>query len=336
MAPEVLAQVLRPLKKLFPCASYPDLLVGLDIGDDAAVYRINDETAVIQTIDFITPIVDDPYDYGAIAAANSLSDIFAMGGQVVLGLNIVGFPPELPEDIISEILRGGAEKIHEAGGVLAGGHSVDDKEPKYGLSVMGLVHPDKIFTVAKANVGDVLILTKPLGVGMITTAFKGDVVDPKHLPPAVESMKKLNKRASELFREVSINTCTDITGFSFLGHASDIAENSNVRLQFNFDEIPFHEGAKDYAQDWLFPAGSCRNQKCYQNQITFVNGVSDEMKMLMFTPETSGGLLAAVPEAKLDIITSLFYQSDESFWIVGKVVSGQGVEVVANNSIKEQ
>jgi selenide,water dikinase len=328
MAPEVLAQVLRPLKKLFPSKSHPDLLVGLDVSDDAAVYRINDETAVIQTIDFITPIVDDPYDYGAIAAANSLSDIFAMGGNVVLSLNIVGLPPELPEEMISEILRGGAEKIREAGGVLAGGHSVDDKEPKYGLSVMGLVHPDKIFSVANAKVGDILILTKPLGVGMITTAFKGDVADPSHLTAAVESMKKLNKRAAELFKDVGVTTCTDITGFSFLGHASEIAENSHVKLQFKIDDLPFHEGAKIYANEWLFPAGSCRNQKCYQDQIHFVNGISEEMKMLMFTPETSGGLLAAVPDSQLGLITKLFNESNESYWIVGKVTPGQGIEVV--------
>ena len=330
MAPEVLAQVLRPLRKLFPSSNYPELLVGLDVSDDAAVYKINDETAVIQTLDFITPIVDDPYDYGAIAAANSLSDIFAMGGRVVLSLNIVGLPPELPEEMISEILRGGAEKIREAGGVLAGGHSVDDKEPKYGLSVMGLVHPEKIFTVENAHIGDVLILTKPLGVGIITTAFKADVVNPKHLPPAVESMKKLNMRAAELFGEVGIKTCTDITGFSVLGHASEIAENSKVKLQFNFKDLPFHDGASDYAKEWLFPAGSCRNQKCYQDQIDFADGISEEMQMLMFTPETSGGLLAAVPESKLNTLMKLFNKSNEPFWIVGRVVQGQGVEVVTN------
>jgi selenide,water dikinase len=328
MAPEVLAQVLRPLKKLFPSTNHPDLLVGLDVGDDAAVYRINDETAVIQTIDFITPIVDDPYDYGAIAAANSLSDIFAMGGDVVLSLNIVGLPPELPEEMISEILRGGAEKIHEAGGVLAGGHSVDDKEPKYGLSVMGLVHPDKIFTVANAKSGDILILTKPLGVGIITTAFKGDAADPSHLPAAVESMKKLNKRAAELFKDLGVTTCTDITGFSFLGHASELAEYSHVKLQFKFDDLPFHEGAKTYAKEWLFPAGSCRNQKCYQDQIHFVNGISEEMKMLMFTPETSGGLLAAVPASQVENVKKFFNASNESYWIVGRVVKGEGIEVL--------
>ena len=330
MAPEVLAQVLRPLRKLFPSSNHPELLVGLDVSDDAAVYKINNETAVIQTIDFITPIVDDPYDYGAIAAANSLSDVFAMGGQVVLSLNIVGLPPELPEDMISEILRGGAEKIREAGGVLAGGHSVDDKEPKYGLSVMGLIHPEKIFTIANANIGDVLVLTKPLGVGIITTAFKADVSDPKHLSPAVESMKKLNKRASELFCEVGIKTCTDITGFSLLGHASEIAEQSKVKLQFNFKDLPFFDGAKDYASDWLFPAGSCRNQKCYEEQIKFADGISEDIQMLMFTPETSGGLLAALSESQLDTLKKLFDDSDEPYWIVGRVVEGQGVEVVGN------
>jgi selenide,water dikinase len=328
MAPEVLAQVLRPLKKLFPSSDHPELLVGLNGNDDAAVYKINDEMAVIQTLDFITPIVDNPYDYGAIAAANSLSDIFAMGGQVALSLNIVGLPPELPEEIISEILRGGAEKIREAGGVLAGGHSVDDKEPKYGLSVMGFVHPNRIFTIANANVGDVLILTKPLGVGMITTAFKGGVVDLNHLPPAVESMKKLNMRASEILRKVDIKTCTDITGFSFLGHASEIAEKSNVRLQFNFKNIPFHDGAIGYAMDWLFPAGSCRNQKCYQDQVEFASGISEEMQNLMFTPETSGGLLVAVPQTRLKTCMKFFDKSNEPYWIVGRIVAGQGVEVV--------
>jgi selenide,water dikinase len=328
MAPEVLAQVLRPLKKLFPNTDYPEILVGLNGNDDAAVYKISNEIAVIQTLDFITPIVDDPYDYGSIAAANSLSDIFAMGGQVVLSLNIVGLPPELPEDIISEILRGGAEKIREAGGVLAGGHSIDDKEPKYGLSVMGLVHPEKIFTNANACVGDVLLLTKPLGVGMITTASKGDVVDPRQLPPVVESMKKLNKRAAEIFKNVGVKTCTDITGFSLLGHASEIAGQSNVELQFNFRNLPFHNGAKDYAMDWLFPAGSCRNQKCYQEKVDFASGISEEMQNLMFTPETSGGLLAAVPQDQLKKCMALFRQSHESFWIVGKVVTGKGVFVL--------
>jgi len=326
MAPEVLAQVLRPLKDIFPIDKYPNLLVGLEGSDDAAVYKINDHTAVIQTLDFITPIVDNPYDYGAIAAANALSDVFAMGGDVALALNIVGLPPNFPEEITAEILRGGAEKIREAGGVLAGGHSVDDKEPKYGLSVMGLVHPDKIFTKAGAKAGDVLLLTKPLGVGIITTAFKGDVANPEHLPPAVESMKRLNMAAAKIFKKIGVNACTDITGFSLLGHATEIAEKSNVQLQFRFQDLPFHDGAKDYAEDWLFPAGSCRNQKCYEYQVEFT-GISEEMQMLMFTPETSGGLLAAVSKSQLEIITDLFKKSNEPYWIVGKVIKGSGVKV---------
>ena len=200
------------------------------------------------------------------------------------------------------------------------------------LEVLKVFHQSgyitEVFTVANANVGDVLIVTKPLGVGMITTAFKGDVVDPIHLPPAVESMKKLNMLSSELFKKVEIKTCTDITGFSLLGHASEIAENSNVRLQFKFEELPFHDGAKGYAKDWLFPAGSCRNQKCYQDQIDFASGISEEMQMLMFTPETSGGLLATVPESQLNILTKLFNELNEPYWIVGRVAKGQGVEVV--------
>lgn len=327
MAPEVLAQVLRPLAKLFPISEHPDLLIGLETSDDAAVYRINKETAVIQTLDFITPIVDNPYDYGAIAAANAMSDIFAMGGDVVLCLNIVCFPPELPEEMISEIMRGGAEKIREAGGVLAGGHSVDDKEPKYGLSVMGLVHPDNIFIKSDAKVGDVLVLTKPLGVGIITTALKGDVLDPVHLPPAVDSMKKLNLKASKLFRNANIKACTDITGFSLLGHAVEMAEKSNVCLQFKFNELPFHEGAKQYADEWLFPAGSCRNQKCYEKQIKFADGISEEMQLLLFTPETSGGLLAAVPQANLNAVLKAFKKTGEKCRIVGKVIEGTGVQV---------
>lgn len=203
MGPETLAQVLRPLRELFRAKDYPQLLVGLEVSDDAAVYKINDEVAVIQTLDFFTPVVDDPYDYGAIAAANAMSDIYAMGGQVTLALNICGFPPDLPPEITSEILRGGAEKVAEAGGVLAGGHTIDDKEPKYGLSVMGLVHPGRVLTKGGAQPGDALLLTKPLGVGIITTAFKGDVADLQHVAAAVESMKKLNRQAASLAQEYS-------------------------------------------------------------------------------------------------------------------------------------
>ena len=213
MAPQALAHVLRPLRDLFHAEDYPSLLVGLNVADDAAIYQINEEVAVIQTLDFFTPVVDDPYDYGAIAAANACSDVYAMGGEVVLALNICGFPTTLPPTTISEILRGGAEKVKEAGGVIAGGHTIDDDEPKYGLAVMGLVHPQRILTKGGGQPGDTLLLTKPLGVGIITTAFKADAADPAHLATAVTSMKRLNRRAAQLLREVGLHACTDITGF---------------------------------------------------------------------------------------------------------------------------
>ena len=269
MDPLVLAQVLRPLQGLFPSEHYPNLLVGLHVSDDASVYKITDDVAVIQTLDFFTPIVDDPYDYGAIAATNAMSDIYAMGGEVALALNICGFPKDLPSEVIAEILLGGAEKVAEAGGVLVGGHTVDDKEPKYGLSVMGLIHPDKLLTKAGAKVGDALLLTKPLGVGMITTALKADVANPDHIIPAITSMKQLNREATRLIQEVGVHACTDITGFSLLGHGSEMAEKSGVLLRFFIEQIPFLEGARQYAEDWLFPGGSCRNQRCYQEGVHF-------------------------------------------------------------------
>lgn len=327
MGPETLAQVLRPLQGMFPADQYPQLLVGLEVSDDAAVYKINDEAAVIQTLDFFPPVVDDPYDYGAIAAANALSDVYAMGGEVVLALNICGFPPDLPAGVIAEILRGGAEKVAEAGGVIAGGHTLDDKEPKYGLAVMGLVHPDRVLTKAGARPGDALVLTKPLGVGIITTALKGEVADPAHVAAAVESMKRLNRQAAQLIQQVGIHGCTDITGFALLGHAQEMAEKSGVRLRFHMDKLPFLEGAMQYAEDWLFPGGACRNKDCYERWVDFAPSVSEETQMLLFTPETSGGLLVAVPPERLEILTARFADERQPCWVVGEVVEGEGIEV---------
>lgn len=328
MDPKVLAQVLRPLEHLFPAERYPDVLVGLTVSDDAAVYRITDDVAMIQTLDFFTPIVDNPYDYGAIAAANSMSDVYAMGGEVLLAMNICGFPADLPPEIIGEILRGGAEKVAEAGGALVGGHTVDDKEPKYGLSVMGRVHPNKILTKGGAKIGDALILTKPLGVGMITTAFKADVAAPEHIAAAVESMKRLNRQAMQFIQAVGVHACTDITGFSLLGHGSEMAEKGGVRLRFSFERLPFIEGAKPYAEDWLFPAGSRKNQRFYQHVVQFAPEISEEMQMLMFTPETSGGLLAAVSPEKSDSLIALFADAGHFCAVIGSVVEGEGIQVV--------
>jgi selenide,water dikinase len=328
MGPEALAQVLRPLQNMFRAEEYPELLVGLEVSDDAAVYRINDEVAVIQTLDFFPPVVDDPYDYGAVAAANAMSDVYAMGGEVVLTLNICGFPPDLPPEIVAEILRGGAEKVAEAGGVLAGGHTLDDKEPKYGLAVMGLVHPDRVLTKAGARPGDVLVLTKPLGVGIITTALKGRVADPAHVAAAVESMKKLNRQAARLIQQVGVHACTDVTGFALLGHGYEMAEKSGARLRFYVDQLPFLDGAKQYADDWLFPGGTCNNERAYEHAVRFEPRISEEMQQLLYTPETSGGLLITIPPERLETLTALFADGGHPCWVIGEVVEGEGIEVL--------
>jgi selenide,water dikinase len=330
MGPEALAQVLRPLRELFRPADYPDLLVGLEVADDAAVYRLSPEIAVIQTLDFFTPIVDDPYAYGAIAAANAMSDIYAMGGEVTLALNIAAFPPKLPPEIVSEILRGGGDKVREAGGVLAGGHTIDDEEPKYGLSVMGVVHPERILAKGGARPGDALVLTKPLGVGIVTTAAKGDAADPAHVAEAIASMERLNRVASRLAREEGgVHAVTDVTGFGILGHADEMAEKGGVRLRFSLGHLPFVAGAREYADQWLFPAGTCSNETFYQAHVTFGPGVSEEEQQLLYTPETSGGLLIAVAPERLEGLLAAFRRAEHTAWAVGEVLEGEGVEVLA-------
>ena len=319
--------MLRPLQALFRAADFPDLLVGLEKADDAAVYRLTPELAVIHTLDFFTPIVDDPYQYGAIAAANALSDVYAMGGEVLLALNICAFPADMDPDIISEILRGGAEKVREAGAALAGGHTVDDKEPKYGLSVLGVVHPDRVLTKGGARPGDVLVLTKPLGAGIVTTAFKGGVAEPEHIAAATASMAALNRTAAQLAGRVGVRGATDITGFSLLGHASEMAALSGVGLRFRLADLPFLPGAREYAEQWLFPAGANRNQEHFGCGVTFAEAIGDELRLLLFTPETSGGLLLAVPADRLAELLALAAEAGQPMWVVGEVVEGFGIEV---------
>jgi len=330
MGPEALARVLRPLGGIFNARDFPNLLVGLEISDDAAVYKISDEDAIIQTLDFFTPVVDDPYEYGAIAAANSMSDVYAMGGEVTLALNICGFPCGLNPEILTEILRGGAEKVREAGGIIAGGHTIDAKEPLYGLSVLGRAHPDKIFTKAAARPGDALFLTKPLGVGVITTAAKGEAASQTHIADAIASMKKLNRDASQIFQKLGVRACTDITGFALLGHASEMAEKSGVAIRFSINAIPFLDGAKEYANQWLFPGGAGRNQKCYEDRVEFAPHITEEMRQLLFTPETSGGLLAAVPHEKIVAAETLFAEAGYPAWLVGSVsgIDDRGLLIV--------
>ncbi len=319
---------MRPLIELFPARDHPKLLIGLEVTDDAAVYQINDDLAIIQTLDFFTPIIDDPYEYGAIAAANAMSDVYAMGGEVALALNIAAFPPDLPHEIIAQILRGGAEKVAEAGGVIAGGHTIDDEEPKYGLSVMGFVHPQSLTTKAGVRPGDALILTKPLGVGIITTAAKGDVAKPAHLRRAVETMTLLNRQAAHLMREAGCRAATDITGFGFLGHAYEMSEKSGVTLRFFLKRLPFLEGAMEYADESLFPGGACRNRDCYAPHVKFDPSIPEEVQMLLFTPETSGGLLIAISPHKLEELKARFTATGQSYWVVGEAMGERkGIEI---------
>jgi selenide,water dikinase len=314
------------LRETFHEASYPNLLVGLDSPDDAAVYQISDDQALIFTTDFFTPVVDDPYTYGAVAAANAMSDVYAMGGQVILALSIAAFPPKLPARVIGEILRGAAEKVAKAGGVIAGGHTIDDEEPKFGLAVMGTVHPDRVGRKGGARPGDQLLLTKPLGVGIITTAAKGDQASPAHLEGAVQSMLQLNRTAAELAQQVTFHAMTDITGFALLGHAYEMAGPSQVRFRFTVDRLPFLPGAVDYAEQWLFPGGTCNNERAFEAHVTF-HGIADEMQQLLYTPETSGGLLIALPPAQAGRLQELYHAAGQPVWHVGEVLEGEGIEV---------
>ncbi len=312
---------------MFDPADYPDLLIGLNGPDDAAVYRLDSDRALIVTTDFFTPIVDDPYDYGAIAAANSLSDVYAMGGQPILALNIAAFPPDLPVEMMSTILRGSAEEVKKAGAVLAGGHTIQDKEPKFGLVVIGMAHPDRIMTKGGAKPGDALVLSKPLGTGVITTALKRQEASAEHVRVAVAVMSTLNQRASDLAVAHGVRGATDVTGYGFLGHAIEMAEGARVRFTFHWGKIPFLPGAPEYAHKWMFPGGAFNNKSFYGPRIDFDPALSEEQQMLLFDPQTSGGLLLAVPPTRLEALLAQANQDQPTLWHIGQVSQGQGIEV---------
>lgn len=272
-----------------------NLLVGIETSDDAAVYKLNDDTALIQTLDFFTPVVDDPYTFGQIAAANSLSDVYAMGGKPLVALNIVCFPSCLPIEVLGEILNGGASKVIEAGAVVIGGHSVDDNEPKYGLSVTGTVHPDKILKNCGSKPNDVVILTKPLGTGIINAAIKGEIASEEAYKNAVEVMTTLNKYAGEIITKYPISACTDITGFGLMGHGYEMAAGSNVTLSLYKKRIPFIKEAEEYAKMGLVPAGAYNNKNYLKGKYRLEN-VETWMEDILFDPQTSGGLLITCSE----------------------------------------
>ena len=302
MGADALAQVLRPLSGVFGASVPGDLLVGLGAADDAAVYRLNDEQAIVATTDFFPPVVDDPYTFGAVAAANALSDIYAMGGTPLFALNLAGFPDDLDRAILSEILQGGAEKVREAGAIVAGGHTVTDHEPKYGLAAIGTVHPARVWTKGGVRPGDVLILTKPLGTGVITTAHKNEAVAPEHLEAAVQSMTTLNATAASVLRSFgdAVHAVTDITGFGLLGHAYEMAEQSAVDFGIAVTRVPLLPGALEYAAAGYVPGGTQRNIDHLAGHIGFEQEFEEARRLLLYDPQTSGGLLAAVESGAAD------------------------------------
>lgn len=291
IGPGVLAEVVGRL----PSAVDENLMVGVETADDAAVYRVSDEVALIQTVDFFPPMVDDPYTFGQIAAANALSDVYAMGGEPRLALNVVAFPNCLGAEVLGEILAGGASKVQEAEAVLAGGHSINDEEPKYGLCVSGFVHPDRIWKNGGAQAGDVLLLTKPLGVGLINTAVKAGMASAEAEKRAVESMSCLNKIAMEVLREAEIHSCTDVTGFGLTGHALETARASKASLVIETKKLEVLPDALFYASMGLVPEGTYRNKEFNKKDVRIEEQVDEALEDLVFDPQTSGGLLVSLP-----------------------------------------
>jgi selenide, water dikinase len=302
--------------------------VGLGAPDDAAVWKLDEQRGMALTTDFFTPVVDDPYDYGAIAAANALSDIYAMGGTPFLALNVAALPPDLPPEISAEIIRGGAEKAREAGVVVAGGHTVQDKEPKFCLVVVGFVDLGHILTKGGAQPGDRLVLTKPLGFGVTTTALKRQQAEAQDVQEAVDWMKRLNRSAGKLAREFELQSGTDVTGFSLLGHGYEMAAASQVGFRLEYAAIPFIAGARRYADMWCFPGGAADNRLFFSEHVRFAAHIDETAQMLLFDPQTSGGLLLAVPQDKLEAFIQRAAALSQPAWVIGEVVEGEGIDVV--------
>lgn len=301
--------------------NHPDLLVGCGKPDDAGVFRLLPDLAIVQTVDFFTPIVNDPYLFGQVAAANALSDIYAMGAKPVTALNIVAFPGCLGLDVLAEILRGGGEKIAEAGALVVGGHSIEDEEPKYGLAVTGVVHPDRVITNQGAREGDFLILTKPLGTGVLATALKGDLLGKEDEKRLGEVMATLNAGAARAMAQVGANACTDITGFGFLGHLREMAVNSGVDVEVEVPSVPFLPRARELASQGVVPAGAYRNKEHVRPFLEIQGEVTGVTEDLLCDPQTSGGLLLAVSEdRKDDMMAALLREGVQRSRVVGRVL----------------
>ena len=304
--------------------------MGAETGDDAAVYRLNDETALIVTVDFFPPITDDPYEFGAIAAANSLSDVYAMGGKPLIALNVVGFPASLDKEILGKTLQGGYAKAAEAECLIVGGHTVDDPEPKYGLSVIGIVEPGKQVSNAGAKPGDVLVLSKPIGTGIITTAGKQGVADPEVMAGAVENMASLNRPASEAMQKVGVNAATDITGFGLLGHLKSMVKGSGVSAEVNLSAVPVLPGTRELLERGVAPGGTHRNVSSVNDAVSWDPALTDDDRMLLCDAQTSGGLLMSVPAERADaLVTALKAEGAPCAAIVGRITGQSAGSIVA-------
>jgi len=320
--------VLRPADP----TRHPELLVGLGAADDAAVYRVAADLALVETVDFFPPVVDEPYTWGAVSAANAMSDVYAMGGEVMFALAVAGFPRDMPKAIIAEVFRGGADKVAEAGGVVAGGHTVVDAEPKYGLCVTGRIHPDRILVKGGLRPGDRLFLSKPLGTGVVTTAAKGDAASAEVLAGAVESMLRLNRVASRVACELGAKGATDITGFGLLGHAGEMVEASAAGIALHASKLPVLPGALALAEKGTFSGGMTRNRRhvdqVFGPRLVIHPDVPRALVSLCTESETSGGLLFSIEPARASRVVERFRDQGETCWEIGEVLADPVIRVL--------
>lgn len=323
MAPGALAQVLREI----PSMNNPNVLVGLDTSDDACVYRVTDDIALIETVDFFPPMVDDPFVFGQIAAANALSDVYAMGGTPVLAMNILCFPNCLDVEVAGQIIAGGAEKAREAGVTVAGGHTLTDDEPKYGMCVTGMAHPDRILKNSSARAGDALVLTKELGTGLIMTALKGDLVSEESVLRAVDSMRTLNRTAAECAGDLAVHACTDVTGFGLAGHLCEMAEGSDLSATVSAGAFRLLPESREMARMGVIPAGAYRNADHFGAGVSFDEDVPTGMEDVLFDPQTSGGLLFALPPADAEVLLARLEDAEVPGALVGSLAPYEGVRV---------
>lgn len=326
IGPADLAEVLRTLP---PGLADPNLLVGTDTSDDAGVYKLSDDTAIVQTLDFFTPIVNDPYDFGQVAAANAISDVYAMGGRPITALNIVAFPIHtLERSVLTEILRGAGDKLKESGAVLVGGHSIDDKEPKFGMAVTGVVHPDKVRTNAGARPGDRLILTKPIGVGIMTTSLKNEKLSEEEVRRVTKVMTTLNKTAAEVMDGYSIHASTDVTGFGLLGHASEMAKGSGVCLRIDSEKVPVLPRTRELAESGSVPGGTKNNFAHLEGTVDYPESMDQIGRWILCDAVTSGGLLVSVAGDEADSLLTRLREEGVDAHMIGEVTDEQNGRII--------